>query len=773
MNKSQWVYSSSAPFNNLFRFSFILMCVSVSFSLSPVFSADDLSSLDLETNAIQRRAVLEKKLHALTEDLENVRAELDALNMSSEHAPSSVDQHAVLSQKEVQILDAITVTSTRLQQLPRGVTRSTTTRTQMDNQPAKDFRESLESQPGIILRKRNGPRDYSISIRGFGAKQGFGVQKIKMFEDGFDLTQSDGLSRLDLPDPWFMEATDVERGAASALYGNYALGGIVNFRTRRGRDINGVETFTSVGSYGYQKYATAIGKNYTHMDAAIFLSHERGDGYQEHSEFSTTTVDANFRFTIDEQQQFIFKAANNDLDVLTPQRLTLAQFQSKPKQAGTGAKENDRSRRDHRTIIGGQYINQITPNTEFSLTGLYDNKDINQKFGITLDQVQPNWKTRADIRNIHPFFGMPLRSHVGVFFDYLESETTNFRNLADFNGSKQNAINNQRGSIRNVGFRIREELDLSPQWTVAAGVGYERSHYSIDQVNYGFITGTFANQASANRKFHNVAPEVSIEFRPDVQTRYWTRVSGGYGTPSLGDLTTTPAGLPGENTALDAERNINLELGGQVQLHPRFNFQLVGFWNFFRDELISQTVAGGTGTFTTNADSSEYRGIEVAAEWTPIDGFVVSGAYTYVDAKFINFTDTILVGGVGTPVNRDGNDIPAVEPHVFNFRTAYDHLSGLGGWVEVSWIDDYFVNNANTLKAQAATIVNVNLHYAQDVNWGWVRLFKAYVQVDNLFDQTYMSSGAIVSDSTPDAAKQAFLLAPPLSVFGGITLGLF
>lgn len=83
------------------------------------------------------------------------------------------------------------------------------------------------------------------------------------------------------------------------------------------------------------------------------------------------------------------------------------------------------------------------------------------------------------------------------------------------------------------------------------------------------------------------------------------------------------------------------------------------------------------------------------------------------------------------------------------------------------------MNNANTLKAQSATIVNLNLNYAQDVDWGWVRLFKAYVQVENIFDQTYMSSGAIVSDSTADSAKQAFLMAPPLSFFGGITLGLF
>ncbi|PJA81123.1 MAG: TonB-dependent receptor [Nitrospirae bacterium CG_4_9_14_3_um_filter_51_5] len=753
-------------------FSLVVLILTVSCFALPAFAAVEPNPSAAKEELLKRREALEGELQRLNTQLTDIQHQLKTLEKVDE-IPDTLTRKTELQQREVQVLQEISVVGSRIHPEPIGITRSTTPRSQMDNQPAKDFRESLESQPGIILRRRNGPRDFSIAIRGFGAKQGFGVRKIKLFEDGFDLTQSDGLSRLDLNDPWFMESTVVERGASSALYGNFALGGMVDFRTRKGRDINGVETFTSVGSYGYQKYATAIGKEYDSLDAAVFVSHERGDGFQEHSEFDTTTVDANFRFNITDRQSFTLKAANNDLNTLSPQRLTPAQFDAKPKQAGTGAKENDRSRRDRRTIIGGRYTNQITPDTELSLTSVYDNKDINQLFGIRLEQIQPNFKNRADVRNVSHIFGRALRSHVGVFFDYLENETTNFRNLPDFKATKMNAINNQRGSIKNIGFRIREEWDLAPQWTIAAGVGYEWSQISIEQTNFNFISGAFASRANVNRNFTNVAPDFSVMFHPAEHSRFWGRVSGGYGIPDFGGLTTTPAGLPGANNALNDERNINLELGGQVRLHPRFAFQLVGFWNFFKDELISQTVVGGTGTFTTNADSSEYRGIEISAEWMPLDGVTITGAYTFVDATFINFTDTILVGGVGTPVNRDGNTVPAVEPHVLNLRTAYEHPSGWGGWAELTWTDDYYVNNANTLRAQSATIANLNVHYASPVDWGWVRLFKAYVQVENLFDQTFMSSAAIVSDSTPDANKQAFLLAQPLSVFGGITLGLF
>jgi iron complex outermembrane recepter protein len=72
-----------------------------------------------------------------------------------------------------------------------------------------------------------------------------------MFEDGFLVTQTDGVSRTDLTDPHAYEDIDVVQGPSSTLYGNYATGGAIFFRTRRGADINGIEFGTDVGSFGY------------------------------------------------------------------------------------------------------------------------------------------------------------------------------------------------------------------------------------------------------------------------------------------------------------------------------------------------------------------------------------------------------------------------------------------------------------------------------------------------------------------------------------------
>jgi hypothetical protein len=39
----------------------------------------------------------------------------------------------------------------------------------------------------------------------------------------------------------------------------------------------------------------------------------------------------------------------------------------------------------------------------------------------------------------------------------------------------------------------------------------------------------------------------------------------------------------------------------------------------------------------------------------------------------------------------------------------------LGDRVEIAWINNNFMKNATTLKAQATSIVNLNLHYGDSV----------------------------------------------------------
>jgi iron complex outermembrane receptor protein len=741
--------------------------------------------LDGMSGAFAQESDKTQRERALRQKLQKILDELDELKRMPEGAPAPAEQPSVVKEQvepqgpgqapQVELQD-LSIVSKRVQKRPEGVSLSATVPSETQSQPTRHLRESLESLPGVVVRQANGPRDFSISIRGSGVKTTFAIRDLKLYEDGIGQTQSDGLSRLDIHDPWFMRSVEVTRGASSSLYDNYALGGMVHFKTRRGSDINGVETFFSGGAFSYQKQAIAVGKQYANLDASLFISNAAEQGYIRHSDYDTQTMNFNLRFKIDDKQNFYFKAITNWLDSNVPTRLTQAQFNSDPRNAGGTTATNNaiqlaQRRLDRRTIIGGLYERELNPDTVLTIEADYDVKDINQTFTQISDNINPNYKHYTDLRHNGRIGDMPLKSYVGFFVNNMEQEAQTFANQGDFQGTRGVLRQNSRGTIRNIGGRFREELEFAPKWTLAAGLGFEQSQLSVQTISYS-AAGALSGRAGADRTFYNWAPETSLTWKPAEGYKHWVRGSTGYAIPGFGNLTTGLDGLAGTNFALKPQRNYNVEIGTESRLHRTFSTQLVGFWVFFKNEIISQVNSTTGGSFAVNADASEYRGIEASYDWRPAPGWRFSGAYTHVDAKYINFTDKFGVGAGATTVVQDGKQVPNVARDVLNFKEEYEHPSGWGGWFEASYHNSYFLNNANTVGIPAYWLLNVNIHNSIEFkNNPYIRFAKFYVELDNIADKTYAGSGNVVADSTPDASKTLFFAGYGRAIYGGMTLG--
>jgi iron complex outermembrane recepter protein len=749
------------------------------------------------TEMSPREGQLREQLKGILQELENLQRGKEK-TLPPEEKPKAVVTEKVTPEEAtatgtmpVYELADTSIVSKRLERRPEGVSLSSTDPTETDSQPTRTMKESMESLPGIVMRQANGPRDFSIMIRGMGAKTTFAVRDIKIYEDGFIQTQSDGLSRLDMHDPWFMRSVEVLRGASSSLYDNYALGGMVHFKTRRGSDINGLESFFSGGSFGYHKEAFAFGKETEHLDLSMFVSNVGEDGYVQHSEYKTQSLNFNARVRIDDNQSIYFKAISNWLDTKVPTRLNQAQFGLDERQAG-GAQSTcvagaynagcinsvalNQSRVDRRTLLGAIYEWQINTNTVLKTEADYDVKDIQQTFSQITENTNPNYKTYTDLRHDGSFAGMPLRSTFGFFLNQMEQKGNSFQNRADYNGTKGTLLQNTRGSIFNVGGRFREELEFFPNWTLAVGFGYEHSHLSAHATNFN-AAGALASRASVSRVYSNFAPEGSLVWKPAEGYRHWIRGSTGYGIPGFGNLTRDPVtGLPGTNFNLKPQRNVNLEIGTESKLHETLTLHLVGFYTFFKDEIITQAIIGNN-TASVNADSSRYRGIETKLIWRPVTGLHLYGTYTHIDAKYTSFNDRLAVAGVPTTFVRDGNKVPNVPTDVFNGKIAYDHeASGWGGWFEGTYYNSYFLNNSNTFGIPSYMFANVNIHKKFEFsNSSWLRFAKFYVEVDNITDRKYAASGQVIGGESHAAAAvlPAFFAGYGRAIYGGVTFGLF
>jgi iron complex outermembrane recepter protein len=388
------------------------------------------------------------------------------------------------------------------------------------------------------------------------------------------------------------------------------------------------------------------------------------------------------------------------------------------------------------------------------------------------ENTNPNYKSYADLRHDGRLGALPLRSYVGFFVNQMEQKGNSFQNLADSFGTKGTLIQNSRGSIFNIGGRIREELEFLPNWILAVGLGFEQSRLSVHATNYDAV-GALASRASASRTFSNWAPEGSITWKPSPDYRYWIRASTGYGIPQFAALLRDPiSGQPGTNFSLKPQKNLNLEIGTEMKLHPTLLVHVAAFYTFYKDEIITQVVSGNN-TASVNADSSRYRGVEVFADWRPVTGLRVSGAYTHIDSEYINFSDRTANGFIV----RDGRQVPNVPTDILNGKLEYYHApAGLGAWVEGNYSNSYFLNNSNTFGFPSYVIGNVNVYKNIEIpKSSWFRFAKVFVEVDNVADTKYAASGQVIGgeDHAAAAGQQIFFAGYGRAIYGGVTLGLF
>jgi iron complex outermembrane receptor protein len=692
-----------------------------------------------------------------------------------------------------------------LYQAPTGQIQTTVDRSQFDNRPAFSVADVLRESPGISVKQGNGPRDIGISIRGSNARNGFGIRNLVIFDDGFPVTQPDGLSRSDLIDPKAYGAIDVIRGPSSALYGNYATGGALNFRTRPGGTIDGAEYGVEGGSFGYLNNYMTYGKKVGNFEGSLFASDARGDGFIGNSWFNTQTV--NFLGTLHAtpDDRFTVKFINNNLDTRLPLRYTLDQFYLNPFQRGCTTGGNlapgcatvtlnkngfnavggtDREtavqaglgRNDRRTIVGGRWEHDFDNTTTWRNQFVFDDRNINQPTGSTSSIGDfPSYNYMSDITKRGEIFGLESTAYFGAFYNTLTASSDSRFVMPGGNATLGRLQSNTWSETTNYGVRAREELKLTPQLTAIAGIGWEATHLKGINSAYNYGNSPVPNPTitptAADRQFQNTAPELALLYKLNPEWLFRARVATGYGTPQVGNLFVLSDGTPGNNTQLQTQKNLGYDLGFDWTPNSALKFSATGFYEFFRNELVSQATPVSGVSYMFNAPRSEHRGVELAADWKFYPGWRFTAAYTYLDQYYTEYSEDIRSQGVGGAVfsfNRAGNKIPGISPHELTARLGYEQmwgpLAGLGAFVEVQWKDSFYMDNANLQKAPGYELVNLNVHYKTDLQSDYFKSLSMYAEVRNVFDRTYIASANNIGN-TVNAGVQG------LSTAGSIYAG--
>jgi outer membrane receptor protein involved in Fe transport len=176
--------------------------------------------------------------------------------------------------------EELVVTATRTEQAAGEVPVSVTVvpREELEESPTRTLDDSLRTVVGLNLPLGNSnliqPTTNNISMRGLGGNRA--------------LVLLDGVPQNDAAAGYIhwnkmpldaVERVEVARGAASSLFGNYAMGGVVNIITRS-LEPGRVAADASYGSFNTTRFgasaADSLGKG---VDLGVFANYENTDGY--------------------------------------------------------------------------------------------------------------------------------------------------------------------------------------------------------------------------------------------------------------------------------------------------------------------------------------------------------------------------------------------------------------------------------------------------------------------------------------------------------------
>ena len=113
-------------------------------------------------------------------------------------------------------------------------------------------------------------------------------------------------------------------------------------------------------------------------------------------------------------------------------------------------------------------------------------------------------------------------------------------------------------------------------------------------------------------------------------------------------------GQNGNNTELKTQKNLGYDLGFDWTPNNALKLSATGFYEFFKDELVTQATPVGApnASFTFNAPRSEHRGVEIAADWKFYPGWRFTAAYTYLDEVYTEYTENITNGASSASTGR-------------------------------------------------------------------------------------------------------------------------
>ena len=606
--------------------------------------------------------------------------------------------------------------------------------------PVKTVADALQYVPGMLVLQGDGlglaPR---LVVRGFygGGETDYATVLI----DGVPATQlATGQVNWDLVPLQAIESIEIVRGGASPLYGDAAVGGVVNLITRRDQPVG--RWSLSGGEFGQAQGSGVLGGSMGAHRTSVFGDVRRSTGYRAHEKRDGGSIGGSIALKESATSTLTLSTLNHFRSFDEPGPLADSSLARDDRAASAFYRFDNTNERTHRlSVDGASSVNQHARLSGY-LTGEATRTDavrtlpLSPAFSDTKDRRIAADRVVGSLQSEFSglFAGIANRLVVGTdaalgrlgseYYKIVTGGTAQYASSTGTNGAQDS---------KGVGHRSN----------AAAFAHWEGTVTSAIRLSLGgrmdWITDRYEPQAPSTGSETDVFRS-AFSPRAGINVRYMdTGTQGGsiyvtagrsFKAPTMDQLfdqRRTPVPFPPfnistSNPALEAQYGKSAEVGlyHHATVVPGSldaKFSLAAYQTDMRNELDFDL----RKFKYVNLGTSRHRGIET--------GLTIDGPSAL--SAFVNLTLQRITSTSGSD---SGNLLKAIPQRVVATGISHSSAGGVSGALSLVTVGDSYLDDANKLTLSGHTQVDVRASYP-------VAHVRLSVDVRNVLDSRFDSTG--------------------------------
>lgn len=596
-----------------------------------------------------------------------------------------------------------------------------------------DVPSILGDVPGIVMRSSSGgPATAEISMRGFGENSG---SRVLVLLDGFRINDPElgGMNLLQIAVS-SIERIEIVPGGASAMYGDFAVSGVINIITKQGTAAPAGEVSIEGGSFG-----TIVGSSEAHgavggLIYSVNAEAQDSDGYQDQSGYQTLGAGFRLQGKPSDSLSMDYALSAHKLEYDLPSYLTLDQMEADPTQSTSA---DDHADNEYLTTHF-RLTSKVSDHTEQSVGINYKRSDMStdmNTWGSYFDTVIDTLDLTPAISMKSDVAGMANEIQAGLDLSFDRLDVSRY-------DSEARAYETVGANVHRdvLGLYLSDELALTEEWRVtgAARVESAKLEGTVDDSTGMTVDDDATHDASA------VDASVVRTFKSG--SKFYVKGGTLYRYPLVDEqISYVGYGSDQFYTDLKSEKGWSAEVGGRVALSEKINVDLSLFEIDMQDE-----VAWDYMTYRNqNLDDTRRVGSEVVFNWKPCNAFDSSVGYTFVDAEF-------------TKGENDGQDIPLVPQDKVDVTGRFHFPQGVLAQVRWSHVSEQYLggDTANVgPKLEDYGVLDLLVRYTPTAS-PQVDVFAA---IDNVLNEEYAALGY------KGYSEDAYYPSPGIAYRAGLT----